>query len=75
MDNGNKPAYPVIEENKEPNKSGLTKREYFAAMAMQGMIAGDSQWSQTHSQYRCAEIAVNYADELLLSLSQAKEGE
>lgn len=49
MKNGNLPVYPDPMRGAEPsivNQSpyelpeGLTKREYFAAMAMQGIIAG-----------------------------------
>ena len=51
MENSNKPIYPSISsiENNdsqlcavftENGKEGLTKREYFAGLAMQGLIAG-----------------------------------
>jgi len=43
MNNADKPAYPAIERGKDFYESahlGLTKREYFAAKAMQGMLAG-----------------------------------
>jgi hypothetical protein len=45
MENKNQPAYPVSEEATDRIEngitifSGLTKREYFAAMAMQGILA------------------------------------
>lgn len=44
MTNGNEPAF--LESNRTDNEShlskGLTKREYFAAMAMQGILADPS---------------------------------
>ena len=43
---------------------GLTKREYFAGLAMQGMLAaGNPPYSDT-----LAEVAVIYAEELLEEL-------
>lgn len=42
--NGSQPAHPMIEQSGDNYQNwittaGLTKREYFAAMAMQGYIA------------------------------------
>lgn len=48
-----------------PNK-GLTKREYFAAMALQGLLANPSECPL--SGY--ANDAVNAADELIKRLNQ-----
>ena len=47
--------------------NGLTKREYFAAIAMQGILAGKIQTDTTF----VAEYAIDCADELieLLNLS------
>lgn len=48
---------------------GLTKREHFAAMAMQGLIASDTpEWVGTPESQ--AENAVKYADELLKELDK-----
>lgn len=38
-DNGKQPAFPIMYEDE--SYEGLTKREYFAAMAMQGILAND----------------------------------
>ena len=56
------------EESKKftPITLGLTKREYFAAMAMQGMLAHD--FDITPSQF--ANDAVIYADALIKELSK-----
>jgi hypothetical protein len=46
--------------------SGLTKREHFAAMAMQGFLAN---YASTHFE-NCAEHAVKQADALLEELDK-----
>ena len=45
--------------------SKLTKREYFAGLAMQGMLAGGN-YSETETPY----CAVKLADELLKQLGE-----
>jgi hypothetical protein len=45
--------------------NGLTKREYFAALAMHGILAGKIQ---TYSVF-VADYAVEYADALIKSLN------
>ena len=72
MDNGNESAYPsqrldVSGTPREDLQRGLTKREYFAAMAMQGMTSNNSITVET-----VAAWAVQYADALLAELG--KEG-
>lgn len=47
-------------------REGLTKRELFAAMAMQGMLAADDS---QHPDY-CARHAVRYANALLAALKE-----
>lgn len=46
--------------------SGMSIREYFAAKALQGLIAEDS------SQHNIARQAVGYADELIDELNRLK---
>lgn len=49
---------------------GLTKREYFSAMAMQGeMAAGGSDFSTAHCAH-IAEISVTMADALINALNK-----
>lgn len=48
---------------------GLSKREYFAAMAMQGLCACNGNWE--HKQQ--AEIAVYKADALIAELNREEE--
>ena len=62
------PAMPFIEKPEyQWNYSGLTKREHFAAMAMQGVLANhdgtdDIQW--------IAKASVKIADALLKELAK-----
>jgi hypothetical protein len=64
MENKDQPIYPVGNENyNHPNFiKGLTKREYFAGLAMQGLIRSDRtiEWIVNRS--------VDCADELLKRL-------
>ena len=60
MKNSEQPINPIVMENTLP---GLTKREYFAGLAMQGMLAGGN-YSETETPY----CAVKLADELLKQL-------
>ena len=46
---------------------GLTKREHFAAMAMQGMLADHTCDAEPDA---FAEVAVNYADALIAKLNK-----
>jgi hypothetical protein len=71
LDNKNTPAFPVSEETTDRIDaevkiySGLTKREYFAAMAMQGLMANNFQSSFELFAVR----AVKMADAILTELS------
>lgn len=71
MSIGNEPAYPVSEEIERGHltngygSTGLTKRELFAAMAMQGMIA-----SGRYGETVVSPVSVAYADALLAELSK-----
>lgn len=85
MKNADKPAYPteVAFNDGEPSESyqtsehtgifpGLTKREYFAAMAMQGLLssftvkASIGNWMSESSDV--AAFSLHLADELLKHL-------
>lgn len=67
---GNDMAYPVLDRDQTPNGTnqlGLTKRELFAAMAMQAVIANDHQ----NIGYETgARFAVKYADALVNELAK-----
>lgn len=73
MSNGNMPAMPVTEERIGLTgdriitaRGGLTKREYFAAMAMQGLCTRKGYGSPA----MVALDAVEFADALLAELDK-----
>ena len=77
MTEGNDLAYPdpmrgaeQSFSNQDPssNPSGLTKREYFAAMAMQGLIANAPNGHLSNSKQGC-ELAIQWADDLITALN------
>lgn len=62
MTNGNDSIY----NSEQGPQDGLTKREYFAAMAMQGLLLStgmDDSYTNT------ARVAVKQADALIVSLN------
>lgn len=85
--NGNEPVSPIIESQSvqgnmtmDCTSVGLTKREYFAAKAMQSFIhvldnnteiirAQAEKYNQTVSQYT-VDCAVEYADLLIEALNK-----
>lgn len=82
MKNENRPAYPLsgdyyqneIGRGKAPDVyQGLTKREYFAAMAMQGLCANPNvsvDKSQADVVQFYATVSIKFADELLRQLDK-----
>lgn len=72
MKNGNTCAFPA--DSKTQTDGGLTKREYFAAIAMQGLIISQGEkhivndWG-VHGQI-ISENAIHIADELLKQLEK-----
>lgn len=71
MENSNKPAFPLHPTTygfNSENGSGLTKREYFAALAMQSMCSFDlGQNNEVAKEY--ARRSVIMADALIKELS------
>lgn len=71
MSNGNESAYP--NELASPTNdgylstAGLTKRELFAAMAMQGLLARNDMTSEARAIY-----AIEHADDLIATLEKFK---
>ena len=54
-------------------KNGLTKREYFAAMALQGYCANDpNKGRMLCDRESIAKMAVQKADELIKVLKESK---
>ena len=79
MSNGNTPAFPVIEESKSEQYNGathmtgtavslgLTKREYIAALLLQGVLAQGG-----YPDDYAVSKAVRVTDELLAELEKSK---
>lgn len=67
---GNNPINPL--EIKSSDESiqfiGLTKREYFAGLAMQSLIVSNSKWLTEH----VAKFSIKMADALLAELEKPK---
>ena len=62
------PAFAAASQH--GRQEGLTKREYFAAMAMQGWNANKSRQMPEYKDYmRVAEMSVNQADALIEALN------
>jgi hypothetical protein len=67
MNNADKPAYPAVNAgNDQPSfyEAGLTKREYFAAMAMQKMV----DFGNYDIKEEVIRRAIGFADELVKQL-------
>ena len=69
MNNANKAAFPST-DGATFATDGLTKREYFAGLAMQGIIAGRAGYGYKESDV--AESAIIVADELLKQLDNGQ---
>ena len=57
----------VFEENEKENATHLSKRELFAAMAMQGLISNSERIGNSKE---CSETAVLCADALIEELNK-----
>ena len=76
MKNADKPIYPVLTQSpslQNDTSLGLTKREHYAGLAMQGLLANcnggmTSGGSRTFSPNEISKLAVLHADELLKQL-------
>lgn len=72
MSNASEPAFP-IQGNWRRDMAGLTKREYYAACAMQGLCSTYTIGrDQPELQSATAESAVKYADALIAALEDGK---
>jgi len=58
-------AFPVANTDVHYDYYGLSKREYFAVMAMQGLLSADNQ-AMNHI---LAKYSVDMADELIAALN------
>lgn len=74
MENKDTPAFPTIWDEKfKPDfntENGFTKREYFAGLAMQGMITGRELSLSKEEADVIAGQSVQFADSLLKALEK-----
>ena len=77
--NADKPAAPIVNNMGFPSDStainihsftGLTKREYFAAMAMQALLSAINEDSEMPAIAGIPYAAVGFADSLLKALEE-----
>jgi hypothetical protein len=69
--NGNEPAFPIpASDGSYEAAAGLTKREYFAAMAMQSILRNNAQCGDWVA---LAKDSVSAADALIAELNKTKE--
>lgn len=70
--NPNDPAHPLVTEYRDNNggtRPGLTKREYFAAAALQGLLANPVFISE-QSDFAIRKAAVEHADGMIERLNK-----
>lgn len=74
---GNQPAHPdrrLIQDRHDSysleSEGGLTKREYFAGLAMQGILANPSPQCVTWDEEKVAFASAQHADALLAELAK-----
>lgn len=69
MENGKQPIF----DNQFEDNKGLTKREYFAGLAMNEFIAYSLKYVPAHISFEaCAADSVKMADALLAELNKSK---
>jgi hypothetical protein len=74
MNNADMPAAPLGKDGSFKNAIGLTKREHFAGLAMQGLCSVcDSDGCWTHNAGMTATAAIEYADALLAELDKGQK--
>lgn len=70
MTNGDESASPIYDfiapNTLSAHSLGLTKREYFAGLALQGVLANCTDWDASNN----AELALSHADALLAELEK-----
>jgi hypothetical protein len=78
VSNGKEAAFPIVGDDHYGSASGLTKREHFAVLALQGFLAsmdhrhdGDARSAMVRLKHLTI-TAVATADSLLASLEEIK---
>lgn len=75
---GNEPIAPTVPENwhnKNHQTEGLTKREYFASLALRGLCSSGIIDIQYPAADRISGMAVAYADVLIAELNKPIQDE
>ena len=77
---GNEPAYPTMDNNGLNRFSGLTIRQQFAMVAMNGMLAHSTRYrprqgASNNWHEAMAEEAVQLADALIAELNKSEENQ
>ena len=67
---GKEPAFPTPSLETAFGYMGLTKREQFAAMVVQGLVANPEWWKLSAAEI--AESALGHADALLIALAESE---
>ena len=85
MKNADKPINPVLTQSpslQNDTSLGLTKREYFSVLAMQGLLANPQYWKRVYKtlsslkadkdSIECvfAQFSIKLADEILQQLEE-----
>ncbi len=72
MKNSEQTAFPIPDGQGDCVKyaAGLTKREYFAAMAMHGFCANNHEDMIAMDKAHIAKLSISHADELLKALEK-----
>ena len=72
MKNGANPINPILDWNEvKADSIGLTRREYFAGLAMQGILSGNEiNRTGRKTAVSIVEMSLNLADELLKQLEK-----
>lgn len=69
---GSEPINPILDNEGNGCLKGLTKREYFAAMAMQSYLTPCNGWLSTNDLEEAAKRSTMAADALITALNQTK---
>lgn len=68
----NEPIAPYLNTENMFDTPGLTKREYFAAMALQGFLSSYAGATADPKKEHVSAKSVEYADALIKALNEAK---
>jgi hypothetical protein len=64
------PAYPATMEQLSQSTEGMTLRDHFAGLAMQGLVAGSFALGKGYDEDVLAQSAYAMADEMLKAREQ-----